>query len=444
MARHRHNLTQKRLAEETGVGIQTILRAEHNKSINAESRRLLCNYFSMTAEDLGLSQDVGTKAQAAQPALDGASVQTAPLSHAIAQEILLATRELDYAPMDKSRRHFLVGLTSSKLIPSPRQELLYPPLWERLSKALTHSSNIDEDTLRQFEAITKECWQSLPTVTGVLSCGLLNYASARLEVITDLLTTVHTSASRARLAAIAAQLAQIVGEILFDREDNTQAERYYNVAIEAARQAQDPILQAVGLGRKSFIAIYGKNAQQALPWLEEAHTLLQHQAPDTTRAWLSAVEAEAQALAGNSLVSLRALDRSEYFIDRATPGEASYARFSKSTLFGYRGICHVHLKQSTAAQQILHTALRSMASSRLRHRAIVLVDLAITYMQQGEIEEACKVATQALTIIRDMPSLRVFQRVLRLRRQLEPWRHTPMLRDLDEHIIEKQQSLLHY
>ena len=54
IARTHRNLTQKRLAEETGVGAQTILRAEQKKPINAESRKLLCDYFDTTPERLGL------------------------------------------------------------------------------------------------------------------------------------------------------------------------------------------------------------------------------------------------------------------------------------------------------------------------------------------------------------------------------------------------------
>src|SRR6266700_289108 len=53
--RIRYNLTRKRLGEEIGVGESTIFRAEHNKGVSAEVRRLLCGYFGMTASELGLS-----------------------------------------------------------------------------------------------------------------------------------------------------------------------------------------------------------------------------------------------------------------------------------------------------------------------------------------------------------------------------------------------------
>lgn len=54
IVRLQHNLTIVDLAEEAKVGASTIWRAEHDYSINAESRRRLCSYFNMSPEDLGL------------------------------------------------------------------------------------------------------------------------------------------------------------------------------------------------------------------------------------------------------------------------------------------------------------------------------------------------------------------------------------------------------
>ncbi len=59
MARERHNLTQQRLADITRVGARTIWGAEHNEPISAESRRRLCEYFGLTAEELGLLAEEG-------------------------------------------------------------------------------------------------------------------------------------------------------------------------------------------------------------------------------------------------------------------------------------------------------------------------------------------------------------------------------------------------
>lgn len=54
-ARTRYNLTIEQLAQETSMSTATIWRAEHNYSINAESRRRLCTYFGMTSQELGLA-----------------------------------------------------------------------------------------------------------------------------------------------------------------------------------------------------------------------------------------------------------------------------------------------------------------------------------------------------------------------------------------------------
>ncbi len=54
LAREKHNLTQERLAEKTGVSVKTIWNAEHDKPISAESRRILCRFLKMNAQELGL------------------------------------------------------------------------------------------------------------------------------------------------------------------------------------------------------------------------------------------------------------------------------------------------------------------------------------------------------------------------------------------------------
>src|SRR5579875_3173601 len=54
LAREKYNLTQERLAEKTGISIKTIWNAEHDKPISAESRRILCRFFKMDAQQLGL------------------------------------------------------------------------------------------------------------------------------------------------------------------------------------------------------------------------------------------------------------------------------------------------------------------------------------------------------------------------------------------------------
>src|SRR5437879_10768618 len=86
------------------------------------------------------------------------------------------------------------------------------------------------------------------------------------------------------------------------------------------------------------------------------------------------------------------------------------------------------------AQEVLNESLIIMEPHRIRHKAIVLIDLATAYVLQKEIEEACHCASQALMLIAELKSSRVFQRVINLRGQLEPWKMTKAVKRLDEQI----------
>jgi transcriptional regulator with XRE-family HTH domain len=450
MLRTRLNLTQKRLAEETGVGAQTILRAEHNKPINAESRRLLCNYFAMTSEELGLVSDINEAGEEEQAVLTEEEVTptnapTSPvLSQAMAQGIVLATRELESFDMDRSRRNFLqiLGITSSALVTSA-SDYYQQPLWEHLLRALERPSGIDETTLLHLEAVVRDCWRVLTTMLGAFSHVLLRYVLERLVVVTDLLERTTQQSSRIRLAIVASELAQVAGEILFDLKENEQAEHYYSVAMTAARVAQNDAIQAVILGRKSFIPIYERDARRAVPLLQHAHALTKQRAPDVTRAWLSAVEAEALANSQDEFGCLQALAKSEFFLERGQFAEQSHPRFTSSILQGYKGICYIKLRQPLAAQRVLNSALAETDPQRIRHRSIMLIDLATTYIQCNEIEEACKYALQALVLLSQARSTRVLQRIADLRRLLEPWKTTRAVQRLDEQLAALQQLMVH-
>ncbi len=331
-----------------------------------------------------------------------------------------------------------------------QHELLNPDtLLERLLRALKKPSSIDEMTLAHLNEITKHYWQMFASTTGLTRYHLLGGLSGHLQTVTGLLDYPLSTYTQNRLCVLASETTQIIGEILFDVNDSNTAEAYYNTAIEAAKNAQNNTLQAVALGRKSFIPVYGENPRQAILLLHQAHHLASQNAPDITHAWLSALEAEAYANNRDAHSCYKALEKAEHFLDRvepsetgyARPGESEYARFSNTVLLGYKGVCYVRLHQPEAAQKVLFESIASMGGTRLRHKSITLVDLAMTYVQQGEITEACREAEQALVIMAQTRSPRTFARVLDLRRELEQWRTEQSVKNLDEQIATLRPSV---
>jgi hypothetical protein len=62
----------------------------------------------------------------------------------------------------------------------------------------------------------------------------------------------------------------------------------------------------------------------------------------------------------------------------------------------YEGTSLATLRESRAAQPVLEEALRVQGSGHLKAQSIVRIALATTYVQQSEIEEACRLAGKAL------------------------------------------------
>ena len=94
----------------------------------------------------------------------------------------------------------------------------------------------------------------------------------------------------------------------------------------------------------------------------------------------------------------------------------------------------MQLARPAAAQPVLQEAVRSVDPSFVRARASTLIDLATSFVQQDEIDEGCRVASQALTFARYTRSARCEQRIVVLRSQVQLGADTPAVQQLDEQL----------
>ncbi len=235
----------------------------------------------------------------------------------------------------------------------------------------------------------------------------------------------------------------LIGTLLFDLGFYAQARDYYTSAIIAAQEATHYTLQAIAWGWMSLTWTYSRNTQEALTCAQEARRLSTWSTSITVRAWLAAVEAETQANVQNRDACLKALDEAEIIESQRQPEQDHYlTSFDRLQLAGYKGVCLLQLSHPentqrvsllTSAQRTLNQALTETEPVIFRLRPTLLSDLAGVFIQQGEISEACNHAIQALTTD-PVKSQMVVQRVVTLRSQLEPWKRTPYVKNLDEHI----------
>ncbi len=331
--------------------------------------------------------------------------------------------------------------TTTPLIPSHGQLFL---LWERLSQALARPSSIDETTLQFLETHTEQYWQARQRAAAA-SCDLLSYVWDHLQKVTLLLEGSLLPMIRMRLCSIAGKTAQLVGELLLDMGNYEQARRFHEASIVAAQEAHNRTLEAIAWGRTSLAWVYCDNIQEALNYIQEARRLIAEISVLPVSTWLAAIEAEIQARQLHSVACIEALEDAEHIEDQHYPFEDRYLiHFDRSLLRGYQGTCFRHLYRPedpqsvtflSKAQHVLKEALASLDPTLIQRQPTFLTDLADTYIQQGEIEEACKRVTQAASMATQIKLQKVIVRLLKLRQELEPWKDTQHVKTLDNYLV---------
>ncbi len=424
-------LTQQQLADFTELSLATIQRAERGISIGIDAQQRLCDYFNKTAQELGLLCHEG-------------SIETQDSSNALSIHNRQDSDSVSTAKSEVSmnRRDFTHGALRAASVTLFAPDDLKIELLNRFFRALAKPSTLDERTLNYLEKRTENYWQDHYNA-ALVSYDLLSYVQEHFKKVTELLEISPFSAIRIRLCSIAGESALLIGTLLFDLGFYAQARDYYTSAIIAAQEATHYTLQAIAWGWMSLTWTYSRNTQEALTCAQEARRLSTWSTSITVRAWLAAVEAETQANVQNRDACLKALDEAEIIESQRQPEQDHYlTSFDRLQLAGYKGVCFLQLSHPentqrvsllTSAQRTLNQALTETEPVIFRLRPTLLSDLAGVFIQQGEISEACNHAIQALTTD-PVKSQMVVQRVVTLRSQLEPWKRTPYVKNLDEHI----------
>jgi len=346
---------------------------------------------------------------------------------------------------DMNRQGFLDGAARvvGTTLFTPAYDLLSYELAGRFFSALKKPSTIDEDFLYFLYKCTDTYWRERDTASFA-SSPLLRSVLEHFEKLLVLLEGPLLPTVRTHLCSLLGATALLVGHLFYDLGRFAQAREYYKVAMTAAQEAHNLLLQAVAWGRMSHAWLYNGNVQIAFTCVQEAHRLVTPTGNFTIRAWVSALEAEVQAKLGDQDACLMALDGAECLADQQFLREDCYwINFDRSLLAGYQGACFQQLYRAEDltthhfledARQALIDALSRLDLALLRRQPIYLADIAGTFVLQGEIEEACDHVIQALMITARMKSQPVMLRILATRRQLEPWKETYAVNHVDAHL----------
>jgi hypothetical protein len=256
--------------------------------------------------------------------------------------------------------------------------------------------------------------------------------------------TTYTEKIGRKLITGIGDLATVAGWMCHDVSMHTAAQQYFLLALQAAKEADDPNLGAHVLSCMARQAGHLGRPGDALELIQLAHYGARHTATPTVGALLHSLEARYCAMMGR----LKAFDRAagqaeEAFADRDPAHDPAWvAYFDASEYYATLGVGHQIAARASAPGQVRRAidmighALTCRDPSRIRSRAFDHLGLARAYLAAGELESAEAAGRTALELAGKVSSARVRDRLHEFLCETSPHASTPVVRDLRIRILD--------
>lgn len=193
------------------------------------------------------------------------------------------------------------------------------------------------------------------------------------------------SGSSAPLASALAQSALLTARLaFFDLSQPAIADRCFEVALAATREAGDHGLAAAVLGHMAFVPAFGHDADGARSLLAAALQHSWHGVSPVVRSWLHCVASEVEGRAGAGATARHQIDLATAAIDKdaATPEWLDF--YDAGRLHCFAGYAALAADDQVEAANHLTSALDSLGPNGGKQRSVILADLATAYAADGE------------------------------------------------------------
>jgi len=252
------------------------------------------------------------------------------------------------------------------------------------------------------------------------------------------LLTETTGVTRQILATALAESLLLAGRIeFFDLRRTEEADRTFVQALQAAGEADDPLLGSAILAHAAFIPGWIRQREQAADRMRAARVYARRgPAAADFIAWLDAVEAECETISGNTREALRLVHHAETILasgsDHRLPDWFTW--FSPVRLAAFKGNTQLKAGDLIQARETLTGALQAASVTDDKQRTVILGDLAAVEAAHGDPETACQYAEQALDQIGRTWYATGMDRVLEVRKALQPWAGQDCVQRLDDRL----------
>ncbi len=247
----------------------------------------------------------------------------------------------------------------------------------------------------------------------------------QLHEVTDLLQEPQTEATARRLFKVAAELAELAGWMSYDVGLQPTAQKYFVLALHAAKEAGEKPLGSYILSSMSRQMIHLGRPDDALELIHLAQYGSRDCASPRTQSMLYAMEARAYANMGQPGKCKRAVRMAEdTFADvlEFDEPEPDWIRFfSEAELYAenshsFRDLAYVAGRSPTyasLAEPLMRQAVERFADDGEHQRsyALNLIGMATVHLLQREPEESAVLARQSMEIAKKVRSERVNTRI---------------------------------
>jgi tetratricopeptide (TPR) repeat protein len=204
---------------------------------------------------------------------------------------------------------------------------------------------------------------------------------------------VEYATSLAETALLAARLA------FFDLGQAAVANRCYDMALAATREAGDHGLAAAVLAHMALVPGFGHQPERARTLIAAALQHTWHGVSPVVRSWLHCVASEVEGRAGAGAAGRHHIDLAETALDTAEPQPEWMDFYDLSRLHSYAGYAALVAGDRSEAADRLERSLAGLGPRGTKQRTVVLADLATAHGADGD--RAADYLDRALDTLQD-------------------------------------------
>ncbi|MEY9994610.1 hypothetical protein ABIE67_006642 [Streptomyces sp. V4I8] len=386
--------------------------------------RILSELFSERFGCVVSVEDLGLRAARQSPSVSGVDLPwTAPQTVALLSEfsrsdLMLARRGFLGTSLALSAGPSLIEPMQRWLVPAPPapyQEPRAVPSSRARGRLSKPELDLLESTTVMFRQWDAQCGGGLRRKAVV----------GQLHEVTDLLQEPQPEATTRKLFKVAAELAELAGWMSYDVGLQPTAQKYFVLALHAAKEAGDRPLGSYVLSSMSRQMIHLGRPDDALELVHLAQYGSRDCASPRTQSMLYAMEARAYANMGQPGKCKRAVRMAEDTFAEADdwdePDPDWIRFFSEAELYGenshsYRDLAYVAGRSPTyasLAEPLMQRAVDLFAKDGEHQRsyALNLIGMATVHLLRREPERSAVYAEQAMHIAKKVRSERVNTRI---------------------------------